>query len=69
MWYVLIHILGIRAECACWRAGGPRPPLREPSKSGGGKPPPYVFPPKVLEPGRGALGLPPGTCAREPAGG
>ena len=49
--------------------GGPRPPLREPSKSGGGKPPPYVFPPKVLEPGRGALGLPPGTCAREPAGG
>ena len=23
MWDVWIHILGIGAECACWRAGGP----------------------------------------------
>ena len=23
MWDVWIHILGILAECACWRAGGP----------------------------------------------
>ena len=28
MWDVWIHILGIRAECAGWRAGGLRPPLR-----------------------------------------
>ena len=30
------------------------PPLREPSKSGGGKPPPYGFPEIVLKLGRGA---------------
>ena len=23
LWDVWIHILGIRAECACWKAGGP----------------------------------------------
>ena len=23
LWDVWIHILGIRVECACWRAGGP----------------------------------------------
>ena len=23
LWDVLIHILGIRTECACWKAGGP----------------------------------------------
>ena len=29
LWDVWIHILGIRAECACWKAGGPGvPPLR-----------------------------------------
>ena len=30
LWDVWIYILGIRAECACWRAGGPDvPPLQE----------------------------------------
>ncbi len=45
-------------------SGRPRP-----TKGGGGKPPPYGFPETVLKLGRGALVLPPETCAREPAGG
>ncbi len=50
------------------RAAQGRPYGETKSESGGGKPPPYGFPQKVLEPGRGALGLPPGTCARETSG-
>ena len=69
MWDVLIHILGIRVEYACLVGGRVWGlPLREPSKSGGGKPPPYGFPETVLKLGRGALVLPPETCAREASG-
>ena len=60
--------MGIVAECACWRAGGPDvPPLRRRrgkpgrrvreaapyKRGGGGKPPPYGFPETVLKLGRG----------------
>ena len=69
LWDVLIHILGIRVEYACLVGGRVWGlPLREPSKSGGGKPPPYGFPETVLKLGRGALVLPPETCAREASG-
>ena len=69
LWDVLIHILGIRVEYACLVGGRVWGlPLREPSKSGGGKSPPYGFPETVLKLGRGALVLPPETCAREASG-
>ena len=55
LWDVLIHILGIRVEYACLVGGRVWGlPLREPSKSGGGKPPPYGFPETVLKLGSGA---------------
>ena len=55
LWDVWIHILGIRVEYACLVGGRVWGlPLREPSKSGGGKPPPYGFPETVLKLGRGA---------------
>ena len=44
--------LGQSAPVGGGRVWGP--PLREPSKSGGGKPPPYGFPEIVLKLGRGA---------------
>ena len=83
MWDVWIHILEIAAECACWGDGRPSvPPLRRRrgkpgrrvreaapyKRGGGGKPPPYGFPETVLKLGRGALVLPPETCAREASG-
>ena len=46
------------------RRGKPGRRVREAApykRGGGGKSPPYVFPPKVLELGRGALGFPPGN--------
>ena len=69
LWDVWIHILGIRAECACGGGGRPSvPPLRRRrgkpgrrvreaapyKRGGGGKPPPYGFPEIVLKLGRGA---------------
>ena len=59
LWDVWIHILGIRAECACWGAGGrkgrPYDESQSISRNGGrGKPLPYGFPEMTLELGRGA---------------
>ena len=59
LWDVWIHILGIRAECACWGAGGRKGRLYDESQSisrngGRGKPLPYGFLEMTLELGRGA---------------
>ena len=53
------------------RRGKPGRRVREAApykRGGGGKPPPYGFPETVLKLGRGALVLPPETCAREASG-
>ena len=53
------------------RRGKPGRRVREAvpyKRGGGGKPPPYGFPETVLKLGRGALVLPPETCAREASG-
>ena len=53
------------------RRGQPGRRVREAApykRGGGGKPPPYSFPETVLKLGRGALVLPPETCAREASG-
>ena len=74
MWDVLIHILGIRTECACWGAGGrkgrPYDESQSISRNGGrGKPLPYGFPEMTLELGRGAPWVSRRGIRIRPAGG
>ena len=74
MWDVWIHILGIRAECACWGAGGrkglPYDESQSISRNGGrGKPLPYGFPEMTLELGRGAPWVSRRGIRIRPAGG
>ena len=73
LWDVWIHILEIGAECACWGAGGLRPPLRRITehfeKRREGKPLPYGFPEMTLELGRGAPWVSRRGIRIRPAGG
>ena len=74
LWDVWIHILGIRAECACWGAGGrkgrPYDESQSISRNGGrGKPLPYGFPEMTLELGRGAPWVSRRGIRIRPAGG